>query len=94
MGALQERGPIDPTVPRYYQPPSRVGRKRISTYCSPRVVQQIRTLAIAKDCTIDDLLSEALNLLFSKEGLPKIAFDQKSKSASQPPYAGEGAPPA
>lgn len=77
---------------RYYQPPSRIGRKRISTYCSPRVVQQIRTLAAAKDCTIDDLVSEALNLLFAKEGLPNIAFDQKERPSAQDTRSEEGTP--
>lgn len=69
--------PQDRLTKRSYQPPSRQGAVRISAYCSPRVMKQIRMLAVTQDTTIDDLVTRALDLLFRAEGLPAIAFDGK-----------------
>lgn len=62
---------------RSYVPPSRQGAMRISAYCSARVMKQVRMMAVNQDCTIDDLVTRALDLLFKAEGLPAIAFDGK-----------------
>lgn len=62
---------------RYTQPPSRQEPIRVSAYCSPRVVKQLRMMAVTQDATIDELMTRALNLLFKTEGLPDIAFDGK-----------------
>lgn len=66
-----------PASKRYKQPPSRQEPIRVSAYCSPRVVKQLRMMAVTQDTTIDELMTRALNLLFKTEGLPEIAFDGK-----------------
>ena len=66
-----------PASKRYKQPPSRQEPVRVSAYCSPRVVKQLRMMAVTQDATIDELMTRALNLLFKTEGLPEIAFDGK-----------------
>jgi len=66
-----------PASKRYKQPPSRQEPIRVSAYCSPRVVKQLRMMAVTQDATIDELMTRALNLLFKTEGLPEIAFDGK-----------------
>lgn len=62
---------------RAYLPPSREGMKRIQGYFSPRVKRQLRMLAAQSDKTEEQLVGEALNLLFQTNGLPAIAFEGK-----------------
>ncbi len=66
---------------RAYLPPSREGMKRIQGYFSPRVKRQIRMLAAQTDKTEEQLVGEALNLLFQTNGLPAIAFEGKEGAA-------------
>ena len=60
-----------------YIPPSRQNMKRIQGYFSPRVKRQLRMLAAQSDKTEEQLVGEALNLLFQTQGLPAIAFEGK-----------------
>jgi hypothetical protein len=55
------------------QAPSRIGKKAIIGYFDPGVSKQLKQLALDKDVTIQDLLSEALNELFQKHKKPTIA---------------------
>jgi len=55
------------------QAPSRIGKKAIIGYFDPGVSKQLKQLALDKDITIQDLLSEALNELFQKHKKPTIA---------------------
>ncbi len=64
-----------------YIPPSRQNMKRIQGYFSPRVKRQIRMLAAQTDKTEEQLVGEALNLLFQTNGLPAIAFEGKEGAA-------------
>src|SRR3954451_14240572 len=66
---------------RAYLPPSREGMKRIQGYFSPRVKRQLRMLAAQSDKTEEQLVGEALNLLFQTNGLPAIAFEGKEAGA-------------
>lgn len=68
--AGEERGPI-------YVPPSRQNMKRVQGYFSPRVKRQLRMLAAQTDKTEEQLVGEALNMLFQTNGLPTIAFEGK-----------------
>src|SRR4051812_10136844 len=68
--AGEGRGPV-------YVPPSRQNMKRIQGYFSPRVKRQLRMLAAEQDKTEEELVGEALNLLFQTHGLPMIAFENK-----------------
>ena len=65
---------------RAYLPPSREGMKRIQGYFSPRVKRQLRMLAAQTDKTEEQLVGEALNLLFHTNSLPTIAFEGKEGS--------------
>lgn len=58
----------NPTVP-----PSRQGKKMISGHFGKDVHRQLKMLAIEKDTSIQDLLSEALNALFEQNNKPPIA---------------------
>jgi hypothetical protein len=60
-----------------YVAPSRQQMKRIQGYFSPRVKRQLRMLAAQEDKTEEQLVGEALNLLFQTHGLPSIAFEGK-----------------
>jgi hypothetical protein len=60
-----------------YVPPSRQNMKRIQGYFSARVKRQLRMLAAQNDKTEEQLVGEALNLLFQTNGLPAIAFEGK-----------------
>jgi hypothetical protein len=60
-----------------YVAPSRQNMKRIQGYFSQRVKRQLRMLAAQEDKTEEQLVGEALNLLFQKHQLPTIAFEGK-----------------
>lgn len=53
--------------------PSRQGKKAIAGHFDPAVSKQLKQLALSQDTTVQALLSEALNDLFSKYGQKPIA---------------------
>jgi len=55
------------------QAPSRLGKKALIGYFDPGVSKQLKQMALDKDRTVQDLLSEALNDLFQKHKKPTIA---------------------
>ena len=57
-----------PTVP-----PSRQGKKMISGHFDKDVHRQLKMLALERDTSIQNLLSEALNALFERNNKPPIA---------------------
>ena len=68
--ALKSRAPVpEPPTPA---PPSaaKTGAKRrhIGGYFSPAVAKQLRLLASEEETTLQELLTEALTLLFAKRG--------------------------
>jgi hypothetical protein len=56
---------------------ARGGTKHIGGYFAPEVSKQLRSLAVAEDTTVQDLLAEALNMLFQSRRLPTIAAVSK-----------------
>ena len=54
-------------------PPSRIGKKPVTAFFDPEVSRQIKKIGLDQDKTMQDLLQEALNDLFSKYDLPPIA---------------------
>ena len=54
-------------------PPSRQGKKLISGHFDKDVHRQLKMLALEKDTSIQNLLSEALNALFERNNKPPIA---------------------
>jgi hypothetical protein len=56
---------------------AREGAKHIGGYFTPEVSKQLRSLAVTEDTTVQDLLAEALNMLFQSRRLPTIAAVSK-----------------
>lgn len=56
-----------------YVPPTRVGKVFISAAYDVAVRKQLKQLALDKDTSIQQLMTEALNDLFTKYDLPPIA---------------------
>ena len=52
---------------------AREGTRHIGGYFAPEVSKQLRALAVAEDTTVQDLLAEALNMLFQSRRQPTIA---------------------
>lgn len=61
------------TKPNPMVPPSRQGKKMISGHFDKDVHRQLKMLALEKDTSIQNLLSEALNALFERNNKPPIA---------------------
>jgi hypothetical protein len=55
------------------RPPSRVGKKAIAGFFDEAVSKQLRRLGLDQDKSVQDLLGEALNDLFEKYGLSRLA---------------------
>lgn len=64
-GSDQERGP--------HFRPGRSGKSNVTGYFPMEVKKQLRILAAEHNTTIQNLLAEALNDLFAKNGKPEIA---------------------
>ena len=66
----------DPPVEsqRHYSRPGRKGKSNVTGYFAPEVKKQLRLLAAEQDTTIQNLLAEALNDLFAKNGKPEIVL--------------------
>lgn len=56
-----------------YQAPSRQGKKAVTGYYDPAVRQQLAILAAEEQRSQNDLIAEALNLLFQQYGKSPIA---------------------
>ena len=59
--------------PSRYQAPSRQGKKAVTGYYDPAVRQQLAILAAEEQRSQNDLIAEALNLLFRNYGKSPIA---------------------
>lgn len=67
--ALQEQEQEQPR----YMAPSRVGKKAVTCYFDPAVRQQLAMLAAEEDRSQNDLIAEALNMLFERYRKSPIA---------------------
>jgi hypothetical protein len=52
---------------------TRIGKKQISGHLTPEAVKQLQRIAIDEETTIQALLAEGINEVFSKRGKPRIA---------------------
>ena len=71
--ALKSRSPAPEPPPPSHSPSASKSsgkRKHVGGYFSPAVAKQLRLLASEEETTVQELLTEALTLLFSKRGLP------------------------
>lgn len=65
--------PIEEAKPKTPVPPTREGKKVISGYFDPAVKRQFAQIALNDDLSHQQVLAEAINLLFQSRGLPQIA---------------------
>ena len=65
--------PEQPEPAQARRPPSRRGLKSMAVYLPPEAHKQIRQIALNEDTSLQDLAVEALDDLFQKRGLPRIA---------------------
>lgn len=68
----QQPAPQEHEQPRYMAP-SRVGKKALTCYFDPAVRQQLAVLAAEEDRSQNDLIAEALNMLFERYRKSPIA---------------------
>ena len=61
--------PPDPPKPISAPAAPKVKRKHIGGYFDPEVSRRLRMLASEEETTVQQLLTEALTLLFSKRGM-------------------------
>ena len=61
---------------------AREGVKHIGGYFAPEVSKQLRALAVTEDTTLQDLMAEALNMLFQSRRLPMIAAMAREQAAA------------
>lgn len=50
------------------RPPSREGQRAVTLYVSPETHKQLRLLGVEQGASVQDLMTEALNDLFKKNG--------------------------
>lgn len=53
-------------------PPSRRGKRRLELWLSPDAKKQVQRLAIDEEKSQEQVMAEALNLLFKSRGIPPI----------------------
>lgn len=73
--------PKAPSRQRGYKAPAREGLKPVGGHYDPAVSKQLKIIAAEEDTTINELVGEALNLLFQTRRLPMIAKSASTKSA-------------
>lgn len=61
----------EPKSEKFYRP-SREGRRFLGGHFDPKVVRQMKLLAVEEDTTTQALLEEALDMLFVKKGRGRI----------------------
>jgi hypothetical protein len=55
-----------------YRPPSRQGKRAAVAWLEPEAIKQLNMYAIQHDRNVQDILVEAINDWFAKEGLPRF----------------------
>lgn len=73
LGKMFETVPQEKTVHSSERRPDRAGRKATLFQIPEAAKKQLAILAIENDTTQQALLTDALNMLFSKHGKPPIA---------------------
>jgi hypothetical protein len=67
-----------------YRPPSRQGKRAAVAWLEPEAIKQLNMYAIQHDRNVQDVLVEAINDWFAKEGLPR--FDAENRDAGKSAY--------
>jgi hypothetical protein len=55
-----------------YRPPSRQGKRAAVAWLEPEAIKQLNLYAIQHDRNVQDILVEAINDWFAREGLPRF----------------------
>ena len=63
-----------PDAPIQTPPPknTRTGKKMIGGHFDPALHRQLKQLALDRDCSIQDLLGEAIDMLMAASGMPPL----------------------
>lgn len=69
----QEKAASKQSASQSYVAPVRRGKKAVTGWFEPDVVRQLKLLGIEQNMTIQDMMKEALNDLFSKYNKAQIA---------------------
>jgi hypothetical protein len=70
--ASKEAAPEDDAQSTKFHRPVREGKRFVGAHFHPEVARQLKVLAAEDNTTIQDLLEEAVDLLFVKNGKAKI----------------------
>jgi hypothetical protein len=70
--ASKEAAPEDDAQSTNFHRPVREGKRFVGAHFHPEVARQLKVLAAEDNTTIQDLLEEAVDLLFVKNGKAKI----------------------
>ena len=54
-------------------PPSRRGKRRLELWLSPDAKKQVKLIAIDEEKSQEQVMADALNMLFKSRGVPPIA---------------------
>jgi hypothetical protein len=60
--------------------PSRAGKRAVTFYVPPEAFRQLAVLAATTDRSVQDLMTEATDLLFQRHGLARIARVAKEEA--------------
>ncbi len=69
--AVEARAKARSTV-EGYRPPSRIGKRAAVAWLEPEAIDQLNIEAIRRKRNVQDILVEAINDWFAKEGLPRF----------------------
>lgn len=61
-----------------HERPARKGTKHIGGYFDPEVSKQLRKIALDEDTSVQELLAEAIDMIFHSRQMPTIAKKPKS----------------
>jgi hypothetical protein len=71
--AVTHAPPVKAEKPSHGRPPSREGKRTFSVYLKPEALKQLRLLSVQTGHSGQELGEEAINLLFEKHRLNRIA---------------------
>ena len=71
--AINQKNTTSQITAKSKKPPSRMNTKAITGHFDPSVSKQLKMLAVTQDSSIQELLREAINDLFTKHGKNPIA---------------------
>ena len=68
--------PSDAPIQTPPHTPARLGKKMIGGHFDPTVHRRLKQLALDRDCSIQDLLGEALDRLFAASDMPPVTREK------------------